>query len=281
MRMFCSQTSRQAPLFWRVFGLNTLVFVVAGLVFAVRPLTVSWPITLAQATTLVPGIAVMLLVNLALMSPFFAPRSNLASTMREIDPLKPGQRVLLPTQDRELSELVASLNEMLDRLETERRASAHREAKATDAGQRRIAGELHDEIGQRLTVLLLMLANAQADADPEMSSRLQDARDLAHEILDDLKDVVRRLRPAALDELGIVNALTALLQLLHASIRGRFRTRGRYAAASVRGTRWATANRCDGTLIRVQSHTIRVTDSVKHISRLILAGDSYLAKPPR
>ena len=105
---------------------------------------------------------------------------------------------------------MASFNEMLDRLETKRRASAHREANSTDAEQRRIAGELHDEIGQRLTVLLLMLANAQADADPEMSARLQDARDLAHEILDDLKDVVSRLRPAAHDELGIVNALTAL-----------------------------------------------------------------------
>ncbi|HZE04504.1 MAG TPA: ATP-binding protein, partial [Solirubrobacteraceae bacterium] len=114
------------------------------------------------------------------------------------------------THDQELSDLVASFNEMLDRLETERRASAHREAQATDAEQRRIAGELHDEIGQRLTVLLLMLANTQADADLETSARLQDTRDLAHEILDDLKDVVGRLRPTALDELGIANALTAL-----------------------------------------------------------------------
>jgi two-component system, NarL family, sensor histidine kinase UhpB len=210
MPMSVHERGAQASLFWRVFGLNALVLLVAGLVLAVSPLTVSWPITLTQATTLVAGIAVMLLINLALMRRTFAPLTRLASTMREIDPLKPGQRVRLRAHDRELSDLVASFNEMLDRLETERRASAHREAKATDAEQRRIAGELHDEIGQRLTVLLLMLANAQADAEPGITAKLQEARDLAHEILDDLKDVVSRLRPAALDELGIANALTAL-----------------------------------------------------------------------
>jgi two-component system sensor histidine kinase UhpB len=210
MQMSVLRRGAPASLFWRVFGLNALVFIIAGLVLAVSPLTVSWPITLAQATILVAGIAVMLLINLALMRRSFAPLTRLASTMREIDPLKPGQRVHLRSDDRELSDLVASFNEMLDRLETERRASAHREAKATDAEQRRIAGELHDEIGQRLTVLLLMLANAQADADHETSAKLQEARDLAHQILDDLKDVVSRLRPAALDELGIANALIAL-----------------------------------------------------------------------
>ena len=210
MRMPVHPREAQSSLFWRVFGLNALVLVVAGLVLAVSPLTVSWPITLAQATTLVAGIAVMLLINLALMRRTFAPLSRLASTMREIDPLKPGQRVRLRIHDRELSDLVASFNDMLDRLETERRASARHEAKATDAEQRRIAGELHDEIGQRLTVLLLMLANAQADADPKISAKLQEARDLAHGILDDLRHVVSRLRPEALDELGIANALTAL-----------------------------------------------------------------------
>jgi hypothetical protein len=70
------------------------------------------------------------------------------------------------------------------------------------------------------------------------------------------------------------------LQLLHASAHGHFRTRGRYAAATVRGTRWTTTDRCDGTLIRVLSHHVRVVDLVRHISRLIHAGQSYLAKRP-
>jgi two-component system sensor histidine kinase UhpB len=205
-----SSRSRPASLFWRVFGLNALVFIAAGLLLALSPLTVSSPITLSEAVTLVAGIAVMLLINLALMRRSFAPLTKLAATMRTIDPLRPGQRIRFQAHDRELSELVASFNEMLDRLESERRASARREAQATDAEQRRIAAELHDEIGQRLTVLMLMLAHAEPDADPTTAQRLDEVRRLAHEILDDLRGVVVRLRPAALDELGITNALSAL-----------------------------------------------------------------------
>jgi two-component system sensor histidine kinase UhpB len=209
VRMHLSR-SRPASLFWRVFGLNAVVFVSAGLLLALSPATVSSQITLSEATMLFAGIAGMLLINLALMRRSFAPLTDLATTMRRIDPLKPGQRVRFQAHDRELSELVASFNEMLDRLESERQASARREAQATDAEQRRIAAELHDEIGQRLTVLLLMLAHAEADANPITAARLDEVRLLAHEILDDLRSVVVRLRPAALDELGITNALTTL-----------------------------------------------------------------------
>lgn len=204
----------QLSLFWRVFGANAAVLIAAGLALALSPVTVSSPITLQEATTLVAGIALMLLINLALMRRSFAPLSTLAATMRRVDPLRPGQRIQFATHDRELTDLVASFNDMLDRLEDERRASAHREVQAQDVEQRRIAGELHDEIGQRLTVLLLMLANAQADADAATRRRLQEARDLAHEILEDLRGVVRRLRPEALDQLGITQALISLAQTI-------------------------------------------------------------------
>lgn len=200
----------EMSLFWRVFGANALVFIVAGLILALSPATVSFPITLGEAATLAAGIAGMLLINLVLMRRSFTPLSTLAALMRRVDPLRPGQRVQFQTHDRELSDLVASFNGMLDRLETERRASARRELEARDAEQRRIAGELHDEIGQRLTVMLLMLANAQADADRVTAERLQQARDLTHEIIDGLRDLVLGLRPQALDQFGITKALHSL-----------------------------------------------------------------------
>jgi hypothetical protein len=61
--------------------------------------------------------------------------------------------------------------------------------------------------------------------------------------------------------------------------KGRFRTRGRYAAAVVRGTWWLTADRCDGTLVTVKQGTVRVTDLRKHKTVSVKAGRSYLAKP--
>lgn len=72
-----------------------------------------------------------------------------------------------------------------------------------------------------------------------------------------------------------------VLQSLRARASGRFRTRGRYAAGTVRGTRWTTVDRCDGTLISVQQHSVLVTDLVKHIDRLVKAGTRYLALAPK
>jgi hypothetical protein len=68
------------------------------------------------------------------------------------------------------------------------------------------------------------------------------------------------------------------LQLLHASAHGKFRTRGRYSAATVRGTVWSMADRCDGTLTHVVSDKVTVTDFVRHVTVVVHAGQSYLAR---
>lgn len=66
---------------------------------------------------------------------------------------------------------------------------------------------------------------------------------------------------------------------LWATGKGRFRTRGRYSAATVRGTNWLTVDRCDGTLTQVKQGKVEVRDLVKNKRVLVPAGKSYLAKP--
>jgi PKD repeat protein len=61
--------------------------------------------------------------------------------------------------------------------------------------------------------------------------------------------------------------------------KGRFRTRGRYAAAVVRGTWWLTADRCDGTLVSVRQGIVQVSDLPHKRTVRVRAGRSYLAKP--
>ena len=68
------------------------------------------------------------------------------------------------------------------------------------------------------------------------------------------------------------------LQLLHASAHGKFRTKGRYSAATVLGTKWTIADRCDGTLVHDITDSVAVTDFVRHKTIIIHAGQSYLAK---
>jgi two-component system, NarL family, sensor histidine kinase UhpB len=205
-----------ASFFWRVFAANAFVFLAGGLLLAFTPATVSSPIKVNQGLTLAAGIAVMLLVNLMLMRRVFRPLATLVATMRGVDPLRPGQRVAVQATARELEDVAVGFNEMLARLESERRGSAQREALAAHAQEQRIAGELHDEVGQRLTMLLLMVANVQADADEATSQRLQAVRELAHELLDQLHDLVVLLRPAELDELGLARALAGLANTIEA-----------------------------------------------------------------
>ena len=71
-----------------------------------------------------------------------------------------------------------------------------------------------------------------------------------------------------------------VLQLLRASAHGKFRTRGRYSAATVLGTAWTVADRCDGTLTHDLTDSVSVTDFVRHKTIILHAGQSYLPSAP-
>ena len=71
-----------------------------------------------------------------------------------------------------------------------------------------------------------------------------------------------------------------MLQTLRArDNHGDFATRGRYSAATVRGTVWDTSDRCDGTLTRVYRGTVDVFDFATRKTIVVHAGHSYLARP--
>jgi hypothetical protein len=74
-----------------------------------------------------------------------------------------------------------------------------------------------------------------------------------------------------------------VLYTLRSRSRGRWSSRGRYAAGTVGGTVWTTTDRCDGTLITARVDTVLVRDLVRHIKILLRAGQHYLAlaHPPK
>jgi hypothetical protein len=75
-------------------------------------------------------------------------------------------------------------------------------------------------------------------------------------------------------------ASSNVIQLLHASAHGKFRTSGRYSAATVLGTIWTVSARCDGTLTHAIKDEVQVTDFVRHKTIILHAGQSYLAPGP-
>ena len=70
------------------------------------------------------------------------------------------------------------------------------------------------------------------------------------------------------------------IQRMRANASGRFRTSGRYSAATVRGTIWDTVDRCDGTLTKVNRGVVVVRDFRKRRNITLRAGKSYLARAP-
>ncbi|MEA2170980.1 MAG: hypothetical protein QOF76_4280 [Solirubrobacteraceae bacterium] len=69
-----------------------------------------------------------------------------------------------------------------------------------------------------------------------------------------------------------------VLNILKSDAKGKFRTRGRYSSATVRGTKWDTIDRCDGTLTKVHRGAVTVMDLHRHKRVIVRAGHSYLAK---
>jgi hypothetical protein len=76
-------------------------------------------------------------------------------------------------------------------------------------------------------------------------------------------------------------AAASIRRRLRANARGRFRTRGRHSAATVRGTAWLTADRCDGTLTKVTRGKVAVRDFRRRKTVVVRAGKSYLARARR
>ncbi|WP_121749871.1 sensor histidine kinase [Streptomyces sp. E2N166] len=196
-------------LFWRIFGLNAVVLGFATALLLWAPVTVSVPVLLTEAVILVGGLGVMLVANGALLRWGLAPLDRLTKLMTTVDLLRPGQR--LPVSGGgEVPELIRTFNAMLDRLEHERATSTARVLLAQEEERRRIAQELHDEVGQSMTAILLVLGRAADDADQPLRDELYQAQEITRESLDEVRRLVRRLRPGVLDDLGLISALSSL-----------------------------------------------------------------------
>lgn len=100
----------------------------------------------------------------------------------------------------------------LERIEAERRHSAARMLSAQEGERVRLARELHDEIGQSVTGLMLEIDRVARQAPEVLGEQLRETREAARAISDELRTIVRRLRPEALDVLGLNRALIALTE---------------------------------------------------------------------
>jgi two-component system, NarL family, sensor histidine kinase UhpB len=198
--------SPATALFWRLLLRGALVLVTAAAVLAV---TVSAPVLLTEVSVLAVGLVLTLVATAVLLRASLRPLDGLAELMERVDLLRPGERLAV-RGNADVAHLVHTFNDMLDRLESERGTSTAQALAAQEGERQRIAQELHDEIGQSLTVVLLGLKRVRDQAPDELRDELSTAAELTRGSLDEVRRVARRLRPGVLEDLGLVSALSAL-----------------------------------------------------------------------
>ncbi|MGW5772489.1 sensor histidine kinase [Streptomyces longwoodensis] len=196
-------------LFWRMFSLNAAGLVVAAALL-LGPVTVSTPVLPAEAVVVVVGLAVLLVVHAVVLRIGLAPLGRLGRAMAAADLLSPGRRAVVGGPV-ETAGLITTYNAMLDRLEAERATSAGRALSAQERERQRIARELHDEVGQTLTAVLLQLKRVADRVPADLRAEVGQAQDATRAGLDEVRRIARRLRPGVLDELGLLSALRALV----------------------------------------------------------------------
>lgn len=202
---------RQRNLLTQVLTVNLLLVVVAVFAagIAANP---NLEVAATPEAALVLGLAVALtiLVNVYLVSRRFSPLERLVDQMERADLTRPGANlrdVDSPSGPEEVVRLHQAFNRMLERLEAERRRASSAALAAQEEERARVARDLHDEVNQSLTGLLLRLEATRESAPPELAAELAETRTLANRAMQELLTLARQLRPTALDDLGLRAAL--------------------------------------------------------------------------
>ena len=181
------------------------------------------------------AVALTILVNVVVLQWRFRPLERLVDEMERTDLSRPGAN-LRPSADgrtdpQEVARLELAFRRMLDRLEAERRRISSAALAAQEEERARVARDLHDEVNQSLTAILLRLEAARVKAPVDLATELADTKALANKAMQELLMLARQLRPTALDDLGLKAALAGHVEELErqGGIEASFEAQGDFS----------------------------------------------------
>ena len=222
---------KSRPLLAQVLAVN-LLLVAATVLVATVAVNSNFAGVTRGREAFVLGAAVVgtLLGNWLLLHRRFEPLDELISAMERMDLADVSQAELEhPKVDSaEVKRLDAAFRRMIGRLETERREAGRAAIRAQERERRRIAQDLHDEVNQALTAVSLRLQATIEQAPPELRRELMETKRLSSQAMEELLQLARQLRPAVLDDHGLIPALHSHIRDFgeQTGIRARFNTRG-------------------------------------------------------
>jgi two-component system, NarL family, sensor histidine kinase UhpB len=180
------------------------------------------------------AVALTVLVNVFLLQRRFRPLERLVDEMERADLSRPGANLRVAAEfggPEEVERIHLAFRRMLERLETERRRASSAALTAQEEERTRIARDLHDEVNQSLTGLLLRLEAVREHAPPELAHELNETKSLANAAMEELLALARQLRPTALDDLGLKAALAGNVDELSSStgVQASFEANGDFS----------------------------------------------------
>jgi two-component system sensor histidine kinase UhpB len=174
-----------------------------------------------------------LLANLVLLRARFTPLERLIEDMEKVDLSRPRANIPISIDGKgdtaEVERIELAYLRMLDRLEAERRRSSSAALRAQEEERARVARDLHDEVNQALTGVLLRLEAARESAPPELESELAETRSLANQAMEELLSLARQLRPTALDDLGLKAAIASQVGEIGRQVEATFNAEGDFS----------------------------------------------------
>jgi two-component system, NarL family, sensor histidine kinase UhpB len=182
----------------------------------------------SEVVVIALAVVATLLGNWMLLRRRFAPLEEVISAMERVDLAAP--HPLAPrSESAEVERLDAAFNRMIARLEAERRDAGRAAIRAQERERRRIAQDLHDEVNQALTAVSLRLQASIEQAPPDLRRELTETKRLSGQAMEELLAIARQLRPAVLDDHG-------LLPALHSQVRDFGDQTGLRTTFNARGT---------------------------------------------
>jgi len=256
--------SRRVPLYYRVLFANAAVVVlgaIAGTAITTgigrnAPDHALVPLIVLFASI---GIGLSLLVNVLVLRAAFRPMAMLNRVAEAVqDGDREARAVVEPSSDPEMAQLALALNSTLDELAEDRnqlRDLASQVISAQEDERRRVSRELHDDTAQILFAQLLQVTALKASADPNVQTVATKLEQSTASALEGVRRLALELRPPALDDLGLAEALGELCQ--------RFRdTTGCQTSLDVRGMRGRLSADLELVLYRVAQEAL--TNVAKH-----------------
>lgn len=193
----------------RLMAANTVIVLGAFVTLVVTPATISyWP-TPKELLTLVLLVAALVALEGWVIMRGLAPLREVRDAMYRIEE-PPDTLPALATRHDEVGQVAAAFQAMVSRLADERRDAARRALQAQEEERARVARELHDEVGQDLALLMIEAAAARVPSEPVTAARLDHLVEGMRTIVDEVRAICERLRPGALEDLGLEGAVRAL-----------------------------------------------------------------------